>query len=340
MRKDKTKVLKIVMMILLGVLFLMLVPFLMGIVINEIGRKRETNQIETYLSGFFFLFFVQGVVFFGGITFHLSFGQTVLAMSGISLLLSFLGVLLIIWKRKKYFEKITLFKEIVRSPQERGLCFSFLLILVAQIFSIVRFMPNVRDDIMLETVITTITTDTMYQYHPLTGALMELGMIGSKKIITLPLWYSYLSEVFQITPAITIYVFGTIFTLLLSYCAFGCVFHAFLLKNRHKVLMALNFLGLLYLAGDYYVMAMGYRQLYYGYTGEVICVSVMIPYLIYTMYHKGQNYFLIVIKVLLCLFASIFIAPLGTGAVHLILVVCVLLLIDFIIAVRRKRECK
>jgi len=49
-------------MYIIGIVLLFILPFAAGTVCKGILRWKETSQIETYLIGFFFLFFLQGVV--------------------------------------------------------------------------------------------------------------------------------------------------------------------------------------------------------------------------------------------------------------------------------------
>ncbi|MFI3214431.1 MAG: DUF6077 domain-containing protein [Eubacteriales bacterium] len=325
-------------MILLGVLLLIMGPFLMGIVVNEIGRKKETNQIETYLSGFFFLFLMQGGIFFVGIYGNLTFSMTSKILLIAILAIVCVGLLIGVIKRKKYFA-INVSKVKLENKKDKLLYLSLFIIVAIQIYTMFAFMPAVRDDIMLETMITTLSTDTMYQYHPLTGSLMSLGMIGSKKLITLSMWYSFLSKYMMISPAVALYVVGSACTLILSYFAYGCVFYTLFLGDLKKTIIGLNFLGLLYLAGDYYTMTIGYQQLYYGYAGEVICVSVMIPYLMYIIYCRKESWILTSLKVLMCLAVAVLIAPMGTGVMNVLIAIGIMILLDLTIFIRRKK-CK
>ena len=49
-------------MYIFGAILFMVLPYMAGYSCKSIFRWKETNQIETYLIGFFFLFFLQGVV--------------------------------------------------------------------------------------------------------------------------------------------------------------------------------------------------------------------------------------------------------------------------------------
>ena len=50
-------------MYIFGAILFMVLPYLAGYSCKSILRWKETNQIETYLIGFFLLFFLQAVIF-------------------------------------------------------------------------------------------------------------------------------------------------------------------------------------------------------------------------------------------------------------------------------------
>ena len=48
---------------ILGIFLILVLPFTIGVIFNFITRQKRTNQIETYLIGFFSFFLIQGVIF-------------------------------------------------------------------------------------------------------------------------------------------------------------------------------------------------------------------------------------------------------------------------------------
>ena len=47
----------------IGIVLILILPMFAGTVFNIIFKQKETSQSETYLTGFFSLFLLQGVVF-------------------------------------------------------------------------------------------------------------------------------------------------------------------------------------------------------------------------------------------------------------------------------------
>ena len=307
-----------------GIILLLFLPYPAGLILNIITRQKETNQIETYLIGFFSLFLLQGVVFslhsFVGLPFEL----TCKIFTYASLAIVFVGIILIIFVYRKNIkssiEKMTLKKE-------EKLVFILMLtaiaLVVVRVCSIYDFG---RDDIMLETVRVNSLTGTVNMYNPLTSRPYELGIINSRKIITLPVYYTYWCITFGIEDRMLLYIVCTLQTLACLLFACKCAMST-ILKTNKKIYTFLMFVGVLLLSGDYFKGAVGYKVLWNGYRGETIVVAVMLPYLIYVimdMYkiEKGEygpskwKYRISrVFRILLTLFASVFITEFTTGAV-------------------------
>lgn len=147
-----------------------------------------------------------------------------------------------------------------------------------------------REDAVAETVVTTLMTDTMNQYHPFTKRPLEFGVILSRKIVTLPFWYSILSVWTGFEGVDTVWILGTLITTFCSLLAFGELAGLLFFRDFRKTWLLVVLLEFLYLSGDYYVGAAGYRQLYYGYSGEVIVATVIIPCVLCILYRFWGTY--------------------------------------------------
>ena len=109
-------------------------------------------------------------------------------------------------------------------------------------------------------------------------------MIMSKKIITLPFWYATLSLWTGLEGVTAVWVLGTLVTTVLSLFAFGELGGLLFFRDFKKTWLLIVLMELLYLSGDYYVGSAGYRQLFYGYSGEVIVGTVVIPCVLSMLY--------------------------------------------------------
>ena len=267
---------------MLGIVLLWIVVYLSGILICKIAGEKETSQLWKHLIGFFFLVFCQGIAFFVGQLAGWSFQNTGWMLVVILVITSFLSLLFCRTELMENIKKMERFS-LKKFSYGRHIAL-FFWIFIALIYVIISGSAGNRSDAMVETVQTTLLTDTMNQYHPFTRQPLELGMILSKKIITLPFWYAQLSVWTGLDGVATVWILGSFITLVVSFLAFaelgGLLFH----RDFRKTWLLLVLMELLYLSGDYYVGSAGYRQLFYGYSGEVIVGSITIPCMLCLLY--------------------------------------------------------
>lgn len=260
---------------MLSIVLLWIVIYLSGSFICKIGGEKETSQLWKQLIGFFFLFFCQGCVFFVGQLMGYSFSKSRGILVGILTGITLLSFVVCYRELVKIVIKI---KDFSLKKMKYGRYKALVLWLFLG-FIMVITMKTVgnRNDAMVETVQTTLMTDTMNQYHPFTKQPLELGMILSKKIITLPFWYASLSVWTGINAVDTVWSLGSLLTVFFSLMAFGELAGLLFLRDFKKSWLLIVLLELMYLSGDYYIGSAGYRQLFYGYSGDVIAATIIIP---------------------------------------------------------------
>ena len=319
-------------MYIIGIIVLFILPLAAGSICKGILRWKETNQIETYLIGFFFLFFLQGVILVPCVFLKLPFSLAVNLILGIMAALFGVGIAIVLMNQKKIGKTMDS-EEKRKLPWRKGDKLLFAIMLTVFGLLIVRMVLGLdilRDDIMLETVNTTLKTGTMFEYHPLTGMKMDGGMIASKKIVTLPLLYAALSQFLGLEAKIVLYLVMNILVLICSYYAGALLFTKVTTATRTKLYVYWTIYGMLILAGDYQDTTLAYRLLYQGYEGITVCFGVLIPYLLYIIlsWYKEESeeekttlgtrvmYFL---KIALVFATSMVITGLGTGLLFLII---------------------
>ena len=340
-------------MYIIGIILLFILPFMAGCACKGILRWKGTSQIETYLIGFFFLFFLQGVVLVPCVFLDLDFVMAriaLMAVLGVVFVLGLVIVLLASVKAKKAEEAA----EKRKSPWRKKDKLLFAGMLAVFVLLIVRMIPGLhilRDDIVLETVNTTVSTGTMFTYHPLTGMIMDSGMITSKKIITLPLFYAVFVDFFGIEAKYFLYLVVDVMVLGCSYYACALLLNKVTVLTRSKMYAYWLVYGLLILAGDYHKSTLAYRLLYQGYEGITICFGVMIPYLLYVIlcWYRSEGeedklslYARItyVLKIALVFACSMVITGLGTGFLFLFMTGMVAAVCCLIKSIKEVRACK
>ena len=316
---------------MLGIVFLWIVVYITGLLFCKIGGEKETSQLWIHLTGFFFLFFCQGAVFFGGQMLGFGFEKTCQILFLVLMIVSLFAVLICRKDLIQLFQKVISFRfdKISYGRYKALLLWLFLGITLVISFGTI----GNRTDAIAETVNRTLMTDTMYQYHPFTGQFMEHGMILSRKIITLPFWYGALSLWTGLSATDTVWILGSILTAMLSLMAYGELAGLLFARNFRKTWLAVVLMELLYLSGDYCMEAAGYRQLFYGYSGETIVTTVILPVMLCVLYrlfggilrsdfNKEKESITIwgaAVKLGLCFASTLFLTSFVWGAVILVL---------------------
>jgi len=318
---------------IIGIILILVLPYMAGYILKTIMNNKETSQIETYLTGFFFVFLLQGILIsVGYLGLHYGLDELcklmqnmfIIAIAGFIVCLVTNCILLI--KRGKHNNKY--------HAKMQKIDFSILILaIILAILVLVRIIDlqdYLRNDFMLSTVRTTLSTATINEYNPITSQPYTLGLITSKKIISLPVFYACLSKIFGIDETLLLYVIASIQTVLCTY--FSCLLFVMpILKNRRKNYLFALFLGVLLLSGDYFSKAIGAKILWYGYSGETIVASVMLPYILYVMtqWYRDKrnddvelNFKLRIdssLKIIVCLFSSLFITGVSTGILLIVI---------------------
>lgn len=313
---------------IVGILVIIAMPYMAGYILKSIMNRREIRQIETYLTGFFFVFLIQGVVafftyFIGNCSFATlcnAYNATFIAIAVIFVMLLIVNLVIMIVKGRG---------ERAYRPKLHKLEYLFLTITILLacciIYRVFDLQDYLREDIMLPTIRTTLATNTIYEYNPITSQQFTLGLISSKRIISLPVFYAYICRVLAIDEPLLIYVVMTIQTLVCTF--FACMlFIVPVLKNRSKNIFFSMFLAAVILSGDYFSGSIGYKLLWNGYAGDTIVAATMLPYLMYVLTDwyrvlRGDDANKSVlatgitnsIKILICFVASLFITGITSG---------------------------
>ena len=265
-----------------GIVLLWIVVYLLGMLFCKIAGEKETSQLWKHLIGFFFLVFCQGVVFFLGQMLGWGFRTAASMLLVVIVFGSILSVIICRKELRSMLKKAEGFS-LKKMPYGRYIALLLWLFLAIVIVEITQAAGN-RNDAMVETVQMTLLTDTMNQYHPFTGKPLELGVILSKKIITLPFWYSFLSVWTGFDGVNTVWVLGSLLTICFSLLAYAELGGILFFRHWKKTWLLIVLMELLYLSGDYYFGATGYRQLFYGYSGDIIVQTVIIPCVLSMLY--------------------------------------------------------
>lgn len=256
------------------ILYLIIVPFLLGTLACNIIKEKGRNQIETYLTGVLFLFLLfQGLMVLT-IKAEFTFHRLVTVFSLITAVLCITS--LAVCRR-----------ELIKSLKIRPVkLYSFTIIaivlFVAQALFLWLELPELGNSITVETVQTTIATDSVYRFHPSTGTPFSPGMTFLGKLVSLPIFYSYLCDMFELDILQGVCQIIPIWLLLLSYMGYGLLASRILeggTDKGKKVAMFLAGYGVFNLFGNYSSLMTPYQIFHSGFEGNTITMTVLLPML-------------------------------------------------------------
>lgn len=175
-------------------------------------------------------------------------------------------------------------------------------------------------DMTLETVLSFLSTDGIYQVNPLTGSSYEAGIPLRIEILCLPTLYSVLSRIFHIDARTLVWTVVPCVTLICSYSAFRCVGRSLFPESAKRQECFLAVAALLLWAGSYAFGMDGFDVLYSGFRGVAIRNAILIPYLFSLCHRKKWKLVVLCIAAEACLVWTLYGmgACLLTAAVYLV----------------------
>lgn len=204
-----------------------------------------------------------------------------------------------------YAKQLKIIKKPAFSLWQPCLAAVFLLL----IFSFWIYLPDTVNDVGLETVRTTLATDMVYEYNPVTGRKLELGMYPVSKLYVLPIFYSAWASVLPVDAGAFLYYIAPSAVLLLHFLVIYKWVRLSAKPEHTGMLMC--FYGLALLFGDYHASTLSYRLLHQGWMGQTVLMAVCVPYLGYQcirMWREGAGPSRL-LSALLCLAAGLFLFP-------------------------------
>lgn len=280
-------------MIILLVLFLIIMPYLVGQIVRRVLDYTGRGMVDAYLCGVMAMFMVSGVLQFLFLFMKRPFSNYEKVFPLILGVLAFAGIVVVAFDVKSsrseqtYKERFLGFwRSYFQSKESQIFSVGVVVLLVLCAVRILTMGPNLIGDFTLETVRTTLATDSIYQYNSFTGQIIEQGMPIRQQILTLPFFLAFLSDVFDVDANMLLYkIFPcyVLFLTILVYCRWAGVLFA---KQREKQSGFLLVICMLLLVGDYARLAPASLVLHQGFTGNAVCAAVVIPYAIYLCMKK------------------------------------------------------
>lgn len=268
-------------MIIVVTLLLVIMPFFLGCLVRKILDFQRANAVENYLCGCLASIAVSGGIQLLLIITKRPFSNFMILYPAILGILFIVGIVIFVidakqsaWSLKRPGNAIQSWFRTKKSQIFTCLMIATFFIGIAQILL---GTPILKGDFTLETIKTTLETDSIYQYHSLTGRLIEAGMPIRKEILTLPIFYSFLVKSMGVSPELLIYKLVPCFLLILTYLGYGLWAGVLFPSQRETQSSFLFLIGVLLNFGGYSELAPANLLIHQGFTGEAWVACLILP---------------------------------------------------------------
>lgn len=323
-------------MVYFAPLFLIIIAYLLGSLVQAVLRDKNSKLPETILVGTLVMLLLWEAVILPSIKLLASFRGVCKVYSGLLLLLVLISVI-VAGRRMTGQHKITRIYDVWPLAGALG-------VMVLQIIFIFMLVPNLYRDYTIETVNTTLVSDLIYENHPGLGTTFEYGITFRGKLVTLPLFYAYLVQIFGEAAATMVFRVVPIWMLLLNAFAYWNLGNHIFKKDESEWNRSFIFvigIGLLNIFGSFAKNCIFYYQMHRGFRGETMIYGILLPFsLCLCSRIFVQRDYVKVVYLLLILLASIAVTDYQKGFIPILLSVIICLLLSVISKVRRWIRCR
>lgn len=268
-------------MVIVLALCMLIVPWVAGNGILHIlygnSGEGEFSFCDALLTGGIAVIGVAEAVHLSAVFVHLSLNFCVLLFGGLTGILSLAS--LAIWLFHRFRKKCGAEGRNMEKPSPLFLLPAMLLLGQA-VFVLLMKGIYLNGDMTVETVVSFLYTNEIYQVNPMTGAAYQDGIPFRLEILCLPTFYSILCRIFSLDPQTIVWQVVPCMTLVFSYGAFCCVGTTLFPESGKRRACFLSAVAAILWAGSYAFGMDGFGVLYGGWRGVVIRNTVLIPYLV------------------------------------------------------------
>lgn len=264
---------------ILGIVLLLIVPYLIGTVITEALREKAVSHLYVYVTGFLSLFVVLLACLLVALKKDYSLcGLEKCYFMYVVLPLSVVGVALL-RKRTKI--------EMSISVNKRNL-FSLIPAILLAVFSYIYLAPSFLNDDTWEVVSTTLAHESLYEYSAMTGKLMEAGLPIFNKVYVMPMFYACMCDFFKIPMWVIAGILMPVILYSMNLCLINEIAKKASVKNREAFLLVymIFLMAGTYLPVNGVPVTTGYALLREGYSGYAVAYGVAIPFVVLLLSEK------------------------------------------------------
>lgn len=316
--------------------FLLFTAYLAGCLIKKIFRDPDQKLLENFILGMLLMFLLWEMLILPSIKLLASFAIVSKVYSVLLLAIALTAILFCGKEMRNGW--------MIRSVKMPWMALIVVMLFLLQTGYFIMMQPDVAGDFTVETVNTTIQSDLIYENHPGMGDTFTYGITFRGKLVTLPLFYAYLTNLFSCHAVVIVYRAIPTFVLLLSYMAYGLWADVFFGKAEHREAKTALFYGgitLLNFCGSLSENSMFYYQLHKGFRGETIVFSILIPYAVYLCWQiYGNKKYRSIIYLIMTGIGTLTLTDYQKGFVPLFMTVIICSLVAIGYKVRRWLHCR
>lgn len=325
-------------MILL-VAFLIFGPFLLGQPVRKVLDHGGRGGTDTYILGVMTMLTISGVLHFFVMYINGPFSVYLRLYPVIIICVSAVGIILTIMDIKRNNVEFSIKARVIAFGRSwfksRELMIFGGLTLITILLCIIRILtgqPDVTGDFTLETIRTTLQTDSIYQYNSLTGRLLEEGMPIRQQILTLPFFQTFLSVCSGIDINLLIYKIFPCYTLVLAVLVYSRFAGTLFVKQKESQMIFMFMISFMILVGDYAQAAPAALMLHQGFTGNAMCAGVIIPFSIYLCMNRKW------LSACVCAVTELFLIWTTYGLGFSVWVIFLFVMIEIVVKVVKKKR--
>ncbi len=285
----------------LAILFLVIIPELLGLIITKYMEKEKNNLILAFILGYLIEFAICQLITVPLIFIEAQFTTVLYIYIFINAILALASVFLNIKRFKELFlEFIKYIKDVPK------ILIAMVIILVGvQAYGLVGYMHLDDDDAFyVGTAVTTIETNTIYKYSPTTGNESGEHMDLRYKLGPFPIYYALISKIINIHPTILAHTILPAIFIPLVYMVIGCLGNLLFKRNKENVLWFIVIMSFLAIWGNYSIRNNFSFLLFRVWQGKSILSNIIIPsiWLFYLIGKEDEfkliNYIILFITIL------------------------------------------
>ena len=289
-----------ILKILMIIIFLGIVPELLGLLILNFWEKEKNNLLLAFILGYIMEFAISQLISVPMIFMQTSYTALFKLYTIIILLICLISAI-IIFKRnnkeklKEYISKIK--TELKEYP--KILAIICIILFGIQIYMYVGSYTHLDDDdaYYVGTATTTIQTNTIYRFSPTTGSLNGEQNVLRYRLGAFPLYYAFVSSYTRIHPAIVAHIILPIPFMIVAYGIYYLIGYELFEKKHKSALLFVLIMSIINIYGNYSIRTTFSFLLFRIWQGKAVLCNIILPLLIYLFFKANEEKF----KIIICL---------------------------------------